>query len=181
MWRQDPLSLPTSQLRKMTLVGSTLKMDSLLLTIYPCSCTLTHRHTPVHTCTLVCTHKHAHGTCYSRSLFFTVLYIICNFRRWHVGAFGVPGCETSWSKIHWTSHVQQKAKRNLHPSAHCKVTMQPGAGGPLDCHRKDRLGVFMNVITVDHIHFQPDTEVVDTPRTLWSSTCPHVCQSHKQS
>lgn len=41
--------------------------------------------------------------------------------------------------------------------------MQPGAGGPLDCHRKDRPGVFMNVITVGHIHFQPDTEVVDPP------------------
>ena len=57
----------------------------------------------------------------------------------------------------------QQARRNLHAPEHRKVTMQPGAGSPPDCHRKDRESVFMIVITGEQVNFQSDTDVVGSP------------------
>lgn len=50
-------------------------------------------------------------------------------------------------------------RRSLRFSVHHKVTVRPGAARLSYCHRKDTVGVVKIVITVEQVHFQPDTDV----------------------
>lgn len=109
-----------------------------------------HTLTQTYACTYMCTGTHTHGACCSKGPFLTVLYITCNFRRWHVGPPLNYPCAAEGQKA--------LALRHLHPSEHCKVTMQPDGCLP-DGHRRDKVTGFMIVITGEQANFQPDTDV----------------------